>query len=152
MGRHTCFFIGHRDAPESIYPELICEVERHIAEFHVQEFVIGNRGNFDSMAARAVCCAKLAHPDIKLILLLAYHPAECSGSIPRYFDDTLYPLGMESVPRRLGILKANQYMINHADHLIAYAWQTASNASNLVEYAKKRRITVTMLGHKSNSS
>ena len=28
----TCFFIGHRDAPDTIYSALLAEVERHITE------------------------------------------------------------------------------------------------------------------------
>ena len=33
--KKTCFFIGHRDAPDTIYPALLAEVERHITEFGV---------------------------------------------------------------------------------------------------------------------
>lgn len=35
MGEKTCFFIGHRDAPNDIYPALLTEVERHLAELEV---------------------------------------------------------------------------------------------------------------------
>lgn len=31
----TCFFIGHRDAPDSLAPELDALVERHITEYGV---------------------------------------------------------------------------------------------------------------------
>ena len=33
----TCFFIGHRDAPDSLAPELDALVERHITEYGVGE-------------------------------------------------------------------------------------------------------------------
>lgn len=33
MQKKTCFFIGHREAPDSILPTLIDEVERHITEY-----------------------------------------------------------------------------------------------------------------------
>lgn len=29
-------------------------------------------------------------------------------------------------------------MVEHADYLIAYIWHTASNAANLLEYARRR--------------
>ena len=58
--------------------------------------------------------------------------------LPPGFDNTFYPHGMEKVPRRLAIVRANRYMIDHADYLIAYVWHPGSNAKNLLEYAKKR--------------
>lgn len=36
-----CFFIGHRAAPEELFPALAQEVERHITEFGVREFIVG---------------------------------------------------------------------------------------------------------------
>ena len=59
---NTCFFIGHRDAPESLRPSLLTEVERHITEHGVTEFVVGSYGRFDSMAAWAVKEAKSGTP------------------------------------------------------------------------------------------
>ena len=48
------------------------------------------------------------------------------------------PPGMETVPKRAAIVRANRYMVDHSDYLIAYAWHPASNARELVEYAQKR--------------
>ena len=45
---------------------------------------------------------------------------------------------MEGVPRKLAIVRANRYMVDHVDFLIAYAWHPASNARELVEYAEKK--------------
>ena len=76
----TCFFIGHRDTPDTIYPALLAEVERHITELGVGEFIVGHYGRFDSLAARAVKEAKVRHPEVELALLLPYHPAKKSVS------------------------------------------------------------------------
>ena len=54
----SCFFIGHREASEEIFPELAEAVERHIVDYGVTEFIVGNYGGFDRMAARAVISAK----------------------------------------------------------------------------------------------
>ena len=54
----TCFFIGHRETPDTVLPALMAEVERHIVEYGVTDFVVGRYGNFDMMAARAVLAAK----------------------------------------------------------------------------------------------
>jgi len=45
---------------------------------------------------------------------------------------------MEQVPKKVAITRANHYMVEHSDYLIAYAWHPASNAWNLLEYARKR--------------
>ena len=133
-----CFFIGHRETGEEILSALTAAVERHITKYGVTEFVVGGYGGFDHMAAKAVIAAKAQHRQITLTLLLPYHPAEHPVSLPSGFDDTLYPTGMERVPRRLAIVQANRYMVNHSDYLIAYVWHPASNTRKLLEYAQKR--------------
>ena len=68
--KKTCFFIGHRDAPDTIYPALLAEVEHHITELRVGEFIVGHYGRFDSLAARAVKELKARYPEVELTLLL----------------------------------------------------------------------------------
>ena len=138
MEGKSCFFIGHRDASEEIYPALYAAVEQHIVEYGVTEFIVGHYGGFDRLSASAVKAAKQFYPDVKLILLLPYHPAERPIPTPDGFDGTFYPPGMESVPRKVAIVRANRYVVDHVNYLIAYAWHPASNARELLEYAKRR--------------
>ena len=138
MGGKSCFFIGHRETSEEIYPALYAAVEQHILEYGVTEFIVGHYGGFDRLAASAVKEAKRFYPEVKLILLLPYHPAERPISTPGGFDGTFYPPGMESVPRKAAIIRANRYVVDHVDYLLAYVWHPASNARELVEYAKSR--------------
>ena len=145
----SCFFIGHRDTSPDIYPILRAEVERHIVQYGVAEFFVGNYGVFDRMAARAVIEAKDRHSEVTLFMLLPYHPAERPVKCPDGFDNTYYPPGMEKVPHRLAILRANRYMVEHVDYLIAYAWHPASNARELLQYARvlerKGTLSITLL-------
>lgn len=145
----SCFFIGHRDAPESIFPELYAQVTRHYDILGVKEFIVGNYGSFDRMAAKAVITLKKQHPEITLLLLLPYHPAIRPIAIPKGFDNTFYPPGQETVPPRFAIARANRYMLDHTDFLIAYVWHAASNARDLLAYAKRREkkepLTITVL-------
>lgn len=142
----SCFFIGHREVSSEILPALTEAVAQHIAEYGVTEFIVGNYGGFDHIAAKAVIAAKERYPEITLSMLIPYHPAERPIEPPQGFDNTFYPPGMEKVPRKLAIVRANRYMVDHVDHLIAYAWHPASNARDLVEYAYKKSIIVTNLG------
>lgn len=143
----SCFFIGHREASEELLPVLTQTIEKHISAYGVTEFFVGRYGGFDSLAARAVISLKQKYPQIILSLLIPYHPAERPVETPPGFDNTYYPFGMEKVPRRLAIVQANRYMINHVDYLIAYAWHPASNATNLVDYAEKKRIRITNIAN-----
>lgn len=140
----TCFFVGHREAPEEIFPALQAEVARHVAA-GVQDFVVGHYGRFDALAARAVLNEKKRHPQVSLTLLLPYHPAMRPLPLPDGFDGMFYPPGLETVPYKLAILCANRYMADHSSHLIAYAIHPASNAKRLAEYAQKHGVKVTWL-------
>lgn len=145
----SCFFIGHREAASEILPALMDAIIHHISDYGVTEFIVGNYGGFDRMVAKAVIGVKERYPGITLSLLIPYHPAERPIDVPPGFDSTFFPPGMEKVPRKLAIVRANRYMIDHTDYLIAYVWHPASNARNLLEYAQKRErqhlISVTVL-------
>lgn len=139
MPGKRCFFIGHRDAPDTLLPLLCRTIEQHIAEYSVTEFVVGHYGSFDHMAGKAVIKAKELYPEIALTLLLPYHPAEHLIEVPLGYDGTFYLPEMESVPRKAAIVRANRYMVDHSDYLIAYVWHPASNARNMLEYAQTRK-------------
>lgn len=132
----TCFFIGHRDAPEKLRPLLGAVIKRHITEYGAREFVVGHYGRFDYMAAAAVKAAKEQYPDISLVLLLPYYPFpyETEG-----YDSTYYPEGMESVPKPFAIVHANEHMIKTCDYLICYDAGLAGNTGRLVKRALRRQ-------------
>ena len=77
----TCFFIGHREAPDSLLPQLSAAVERHIMELGVTEFVVGSYGWFDSMAARTVRATKKHYPEVTLTLLFQRQTASMAHFI-----------------------------------------------------------------------
>lgn len=138
MNIKTCFFIGHRDAPGSLLPLLMEAVERHITEYGVTEFVVGQYGNFDRLAAQAVKAVKRRRQGVTLSLLLPYHPFERSIPVPEGFDGTFYPPGMETVPKRAAIIRANRYMVANSEFLICYNKGNAGNTRALVETALRR--------------
>lgn len=135
----TCFFIGHRDAPEGILPALAQTVEQHITEYGVTEFVVGHYGGFDRLAAHAVRETKKLHPEVTLTLLLPYHPYDRPIPTPEGFDGTFYPPGMETVPKKVAIVRANRWMVEHSGYLIAYVWHVASNSREILEMAVRRQ-------------
>lgn len=143
----TCFFIGHREVSEGLYPALYDAVLRHIEEYGVTDYVVGHYGRFDTLAASAVRAAQKTYPDVQLCLLLPYHPAERQVWQPERYDSLYYPPGMEAVPRRAAIVRANRYMVDHCTHPIAYARRPASSAREFVNYAQCRGVCVTNLAN-----
>lgn len=119
-------------------PALKAAIEQHITGFGVTTFIVGGYGNFDYLASKALVAAKQEHPELHLLRLIPYHPAERPIELPEAFDGTYYPPGMEKVPRQFAIVRANRYTVNQVDYLIAYAWHPASNARDIVEYAERR--------------
>ncbi len=138
MDRRTCFFIGHRDAPEDIRERLLETAERHITDYGVTEFVVGQHGRFDAMAAAAVRTAKKDHPEVELVLLLPYYPVTGAEHIKQGYDATFFPPGMETVPKQFAIVRANEYMIRNSQFLICYDTGSVGNTRRLVEYAAAR--------------
>lgn len=135
----SCFFIGHRDTGCEIYPMLVDEVERHITEYGVTDFVVGCYGAFDRMATQAVKTAKERYPDVRLTILLPYYPSGRIVQMPDGIDGTFYPPGMESVPKRLAIVRANRYMVDHSTHLIACVKHPSNGSREVLEWALKRQ-------------
>lgn len=124
--------------PIELFSLLQNAVERHIVEYGVTEFFVGRYGDFDRLAAKAVITAKKTHPEVKLTLLLPFHPYDCPLETPEGFDGTFYLPDMERIPKRYAIVRANQCMIRSCNYLIAFAKDHLGNSGNFVEYARKR--------------
>ncbi|MBQ9262661.1 MAG: hypothetical protein IJ189_00450 [Clostridia bacterium] len=134
----SCFFIGHRETDASLLPKIKSAAERLIQQQQVSNFYVGMYGNFDSLAGEAIIQLKHEYPDVRLFLVIPYHPADRPIEAPPGYDGTFYPDDMESVSRRYAIVKANRKMIDTCDGLIAYVTHTVSNAYDLLAYALRR--------------
>ena len=134
----SCFFIGHREADERMLPSLELVVDRLITEENVRYFYVGGYGGFDRIATAAVKRTKQKYPDITLMLVLPYHPAERPTEAPNGFDGTYHPEGLENTPRRYAIVRTNQILVDTCDWLVCFVRHGASNSRNLLEYARRR--------------
>ena len=135
----SCFFIGHREADERLLPVLQSVIQQLIEEEGVTEFYVGGYGGFDRIAGAAVKQLKAEYPHISLRIMIPYHPAERPVEAPNGYDGTYYPNGLEGVPKRFRIAKANRIMIDTSDWLIAYVYHGASNSRKFLEYAERRK-------------
>lgn len=132
----TCFFIGHGRISEDLSGKLDAEIERHIVAYGVEEFTVGHYGDFDWAAVHALRQAKERHRGVTLHLLEPYaldHPVK----LPQGFDGLFYPPGLETVPKSVAIVRANQYMVRNSDFLIAYNRGFPGNTRNLCRLAAR---------------
>lgn len=128
---------GHADCPDSIMSRIEAAIENQYSEYGIRNFYVSNRGRFDSLAASAAKRVKQRYPDLKLYLLLAYHPGERAVDITDGFDSSYYP-PLEGTPRQYAIVKANKHMVDTADSIICYV-KHIGNTRNLLEYAHRRQ-------------
>lgn len=147
MKDKRCFFVGHRNAPKSIYPNIVSTIEKLIVENDVKEFIVGCYGMFDSMVIRALQQTKTKYPDIVLLLLTPYHPSVKKVIKPDGFDGIYYPEGMEFVPHRAAIVRANEKTISESGFLITYMVHTASNTEKFVKYARNKGVVVIKINY-----
>ena len=149
MIEKSCFFIGRRETGGEVYPALLECTARQADEYGIESFFVGPRGAFDAMAARAVREVKKSRPQVKLWLLLSVYRPEWSLQLPEGFDGSFFPPGMEAVPPRFALARANQYMAANCACLIAHAPHTAGSAQRLLrcarEFEKKGQLRVCLV-------
>ncbi len=131
-----CFMFGHSDCPEEILPHIQQAIEKSYTTLGCRIFYVGNRGQFDCLAAKAARQAKMRCPDLQLMLLLSYHPAE--RKVDTFgFDGSYYPI-LVSTPRKYAIVEANRNMVRAADSVICFV-KHPGNARSLLAYGQKNR-------------
>ena len=153
-----CFFVGHKDTPATVYPQLCKIIKQHICEYGVTTFYVGKYGKFDDMAGKAVGELKKHYPNIQLYQALAYMPGKKPKeeysflSLPSYYDGTFFPEGQELVAYRFAIPHLNKYMINYCDYGIGYVKYSFGGAFQTWKYAssqaRKGKIILTNLADK----
>ncbi len=129
-------FCGHREVhePEKVKGWLEEVIDRLIHD-GADTFYLGGYGQFDMLAAAVVREKKERYPQIRSVLVLPYLDREYDASA---YDETLYP-PLETVPRRFAISRRNEYMVDHADVVVAYVIYSFGGANKTAIYAERKR-------------
>ena len=141
----TCTFFGHSNAPDKIEPTLRSTLIDLIENYGVKLFYVGNHGNFDAMARRTLKSLSDDYP-ITYYIVLAYMPEKraslCSGDL----SDTIFPDGVETVPKRFAITYRNKWMLDRSDFVVTYVvHDAASGAAQFKKLAERKGKTVVEL-------
>ncbi len=138
----TCCFFGHRDTPPHIANQLAPLLLRLVEEMGVDRFLVGSEGAFDRMVTAVLAEYKKEHPTVRCYTVLAYMPQKQGEP---FSLETIYPEGLESVPRRFAIDRRNKWMLKQSDITVGYVRNSIGNAPRYLEMAKKSGKTVIRL-------
>lgn len=74
---------------------------------------------------------------IRYAVVLAYLPEKNDpAALPA--EETLFPEGIETVPKRFAISWRNRWMIDHAEYVICYTTHSWGGAAQCVREAKRK--------------
>ena len=138
--RNTCCFFGHREVTHNIRGKLIEIIDNLITEKDVKEFYVGHQGQFDTIVYSVLKELKVKYPQIRYTVVLAYMPDEHIKEV--YGEDTLFPDGLESVPKKYAISKRNEWMIQHSDYAVCYVHKITGGAAKFREKAEKKWLRI----------
>lgn len=130
-----CAFFGHKDSPESVRPLLEVAIRRIIEHYPDTTFYVGHNGNFDRMVLSVLKKLSAEIPELSFAVILAYlqsgKTAECYNGLP-----TIYPEGIECVPKKYAISYRNNWIVKQADMIICYITHDFGGAAQFVKKAE----------------
>ena len=132
----VCTFFGHKDTPKEIEPTLRSTLIELIENKNVNVFYVGNNGNFDTMVRRQLEDLSQTYP-ITYSVVLAYLPTEKNKN--DNLTNTIYPEGLETVPKRFAISWRNKWMIQQADIIVTYVTHNFGGAAQFKEMADMKK-------------
>lgn len=133
---YVCTFFGHRDAPKEIEPILRSTLINLIENQNTTVFYVGNQGNFDNMVGKTLKTLKEQNYTIQYYTVLAN--LEQNEQKTNNIFPSLFPEGLECVPRKFAISWRNRWMIEHADTVVTYVTRPFGGAAQFKEMALKK--------------
>lgn len=129
----NCTFFGHSDAPQEIKGSLKETITSLIEKRGVDCFYVGNHGDFDRMALSVLKELSGIYPQLDYYVVYAYLPKDGED-----FLHTLFPEGIEAVPKRFAINFRNKWMIEHSDIVITFVRRSFGGAAKFKSLAEKQ--------------
>ena len=140
MEKNAACFFGHREVTHNIREKLTAIIEKLVTEGGVTDFYVGHQGQFDRIVYSVLKELGIKYPHIRHTVVLAYMPDSYIKEV--YGGDTLFPDGMESVPKKYAISKRNDWMIQHSDYAVCYVHKITGGAAKFREKAEKKGLRI----------
>ncbi len=97
------------------------------------------------MVQHTLCELQAHHPSLIYNIVLAYLPQN-TVTVPC----SLYPEGLERVPKRYAINRRNEWMVDHSDAVIAYVTRSYGGAAQCIRLAERKGIPVFNLSSRTD--
>ena len=128
-------------------------VKEQIRKYAVRESMVcylGGYGEFDEICALACQELKKEYNKIEVVYVSPYiglcgQKAKCG-----LYDATLYP-PIENTPPKFAISRRNEWMMAHADLVIAYVIRNYGGAYRSLQAAKRRKKQIINIGRSIDS-
>ncbi len=134
---NICTFFGHTDAPYEIYPILEESLKELITHRDVSVFYVGVEGRFDEMCYKVLKSLRCEFPYIIIYRVYAYFPKHMES-----LEDSIYPEGIEQVPKRFAISWRNKWMIEKSNYAVTYVNRKFGGAYKFENMAIKKNLNV----------
>lgn len=146
----VCSFCGHS---KIYFPyEDIKAATQQIVSGLIQDgydcFLVGNYGQFDRLAVSVCLTLKRDYPSIVVNLVVPYYQPQLDSYEKEYrarFDDVIVP-ALESTPYQYRIVRANEYMVDRADTIVAYVNASVGGTARTLAYAKRKKKRIIRIG------
>ncbi len=143
-----CTFFGHRDTPQNIKPILEKTLRELIKEHSNIIFYVGNYGNFDRMVISVLKSLSVTHKNLSYFVVLAYLPTTNNQQKALDCIPTLYPEGIENVPKKYAISFCNKWKVKKCDMVISYITHNIGGAVQFTKYALNQKKLIINLADK----
>lgn len=139
-------FCGHREfTPDTEKEKYVIDTLVKFAEIEKEIICYtGGCGSFDWFAASCIQKAQSIVSNIRSCLIIPYIYASYLDRIKtlkEQFDEVIYP-PLEAVPKKLAIIRRNEWMIDNSDLLIACVKYSWGGAAKTMEYARRKKLPI----------
>ena len=132
----ACTFFGHRYVSEDIKPLLRKVLVELVLKDGIEKFLVGDEGAFDKIVQNELRELKNTYGHIDFLVVLAYLP--CGETK----NETLYPEGLESVPKKFAIDYRNRWLIEKSNCVVSYVNRNYGGAAKFSQLAEKKGLKV----------
>ena len=110
------------------------------------KFYLGGYGEFDDLCRATLIELKKTFAKIEILFISPYLDENYYKfkNASLYYDGSIYP-PIESAPKKLAIIKRNEWMVEHADLLVAFVRYSFGGAAQTLKFAKQKKIPVVNL-------
>lgn len=142
-------FCGHSDfcTTRKHQQKMLSFFESFIGDECTKLYLSGY-GNFDQFAYSCGKEYQSTHPNVELVFVTPYlnekYQKNKLAHVTSGYDAVIYP-ELECVPPRIAIVRRNQWMVEHADFLVAYITRRFGGAYTTYQYAMKKKKAIFLL-------